>query len=143
MVAPKRAIKWLFGAVMVGTTAVALLWTGGWQPMWELFSDREQLRAVVEDSGPLAHVVYLLLLVFPAIVLPLPAPAVAFAGDLSSGLVGLRAPMIAPCAAATQIGYLLGGAALAWSGYGALGIVLGAGMILAAALIPRVTDYPP
>lgn len=37
MVAPKRAIKWLLGAVTV-SAAFALLWIGGWQPTWELFS---------------------------------------------------------------------------------------------------------
>lgn len=102
MVAPKRAIKWLLGAVTV-SAAFALLWTGGWQPTWELFSDREQLRAVVEDSGPLAPVVYLLLLVFQAVVSPLPAPPVAFVGGFVFG-TGWGFAL-------TWTGALLGGAA--------------------------------
>ncbi len=52
--------------------------------------------------------------------------------------------MMAARTAATQTGYLLGGlaggAALAWSGYAALGIVLATGLFLSAALILRVTD---
>jgi predicted MFS family arabinose efflux permease len=52
--------------------------------------------------------------------------------------------MMAARTATLQIGYLLGGllggAALAWSGYAALGFILGAGMILAAVLALRVTD---
>jgi predicted MFS family arabinose efflux permease len=54
--------------------------------------------------------------------------------------------MMAARTATLQIGYLLGGllggAALAWSGYAALGFILGAGMILAAVLVLRVTDPP-
>jgi predicted MFS family arabinose efflux permease len=52
--------------------------------------------------------------------------------------------MMAARTAATQSGYLLGGltggAALAWSGYAALGIVLATGLFLSAALILRVID---
>jgi predicted MFS family arabinose efflux permease len=52
--------------------------------------------------------------------------------------------MMAARTAATQMGYLLGGliggAALVWGGYAALGIVLATGLILCAALILRVTD---
>ena len=52
--------------------------------------------------------------------------------------------MMAARTAANQIGYLLGGlfggAALVWSDYGALGLVLGTAMILVAALILRVND---
>lgn len=54
--------------------------------------------------------------------------------------------MMAARTATLQMGYLLGGllggAALAWSGYAALGLILGAGMILAAVLVLRVTDTP-
>ena len=52
--------------------------------------------------------------------------------------------MMAARTAATQMGYLLGGliggAALALSGYAALGLVLATGLIFGAALILRVTD---
>jgi len=52
--------------------------------------------------------------------------------------------MMAARTATLQMGYLLGGllggAVLAWSGYAALGLILGAGMILAAVLVLRVTD---
>lgn len=67
-------------------------------------------------------------------------------GTPVSGALGLSqlpdqpGSVMAARTAATQMGYLLGGAVLAWSGYEALG--LGAGMVLAAALILRVTDPP-
>jgi predicted MFS family arabinose efflux permease len=52
--------------------------------------------------------------------------------------------MMAARTGATQMGYLLGGliggAALAWSGYAALGIILATSLILCAALVLRVTD---
>lgn len=52
--------------------------------------------------------------------------------------------MMAARTATVQMGYLFGGlfggAALAWSGYAALGLILGAGMILAAGLVLHVTD---
>jgi uncharacterized membrane protein YdjX (TVP38/TMEM64 family) len=70
---PRRATKWLVGPAVTGA-AFVVWWPGGWQPLWELFSDRERLRALVEGSGFLAPVVYLLLLVVQAIVLPLRAP---------------------------------------------------------------------
>ena len=67
-----------------------------------------------------------------------------------SGTLGLSqlpnqpGSIMAARTAATQIGYLfgglVGGATLAWSGYGALGLLLGAGTILAAALVLRVAD---
>lgn len=103
MVVPKPPIRWLFGTVVVGVAVLVLWWTGGWQPLWELFSDRERLRAVVENSGPLAPVVYMLLLVVQAIVLPLPAPPVAMAGGYAFGtLFGF---------VLTWLGVLIGGAA--------------------------------
>lgn len=80
--------RWLAGAAVAVAVVVAVLllwWAGGWQPLWELFSDRERLRVIVEGSGLLAPVVYLLLLVFQAVVLPLPAPPVAFAGGMVFG----------------------------------------------------------
>ena len=52
--------------------------------------------------------------------------------------------MMAARTAANQIGYLFvglfGGVTLVWSDYGALGLALGAAMILVAALILRVND---
>ena len=106
VVASKRAPKWLSWAVVVGIAIFALWWTGGWQPLWELFSDRERLRAVVEDSGPLAPMVYMLLLVVQAILLPLPAPPVAIAGGYVFGtLFGFIL---------TWLGVLLGGAVSFW-----------------------------
>lgn len=54
--------------------------------------------------------------------------------------------MMAARTAALQAGYLLGGlvggATLAWSGYAALGLVLGAATVLSAALVLRVKDPP-
>lgn len=54
--------------------------------------------------------------------------------------------MMAARTAALQMGYLLGGlaggAAQAWSGYGVLGIIIAAGLILCAALVLRVNDPP-
>lgn len=48
--------------------------------------------------------------------------------------------------ATLQMGYLLeglfGGVALVWRGYGVLGLILGAGMVLAAGLILKATDPP-
>ncbi|CAN5879165.1 hypothetical protein BH18ACT11_BH18ACT11_17490 [soil metagenome] len=59
-------------------------------------------------------------------------------------LPGQPGSMMAARTATLQMGYLLGGilggAALAWSGYAALGLILGSGMILAAVLVLRVSD---
>ncbi len=61
-------------------------------------------------------------------------------------LPGQPGSMMAARTATLQMGYLLGGilggAALAWSGYAALGLILGSGMILAAVLVLRVSDPP-
>lgn len=61
-----------------------------------------------------------------------------------SQLPGQPGSIMAARTAATQIGYLLGGlvggTTLVWSGYAALGLVLGGGMLLAAVLVMRVAD---
>ncbi len=64
---------------------LALWWTGAWQPLWELFSDRERIRQTVEGFGPLAPAVFVLLLVAQAVLAPLPAPALAAAGGYVFG----------------------------------------------------------
>lgn len=70
---------------MVGTAILALWWAGEGHRWWELFSDQERLRRVVEDAGPLAPAVYMLLLVAQAVLAPLPAPTMAFAGGYIFG----------------------------------------------------------
>ncbi len=70
---------------MVGALALALWWTGAWGSIWELFSDREKLRRTVEGAGALAPAVFVLLLVAQAVLAPLPAPALAFAGGYLFG----------------------------------------------------------
>jgi len=61
-------------------------------------------------------------------------------------LPGRPAAMMATRTAATQLGYLLGavagGTLIAVSGYRALGLALGAVMVLSAALVLRVADPP-
>lgn len=100
---PKPVAKWLIGAATAGVFVLALWWAGGWQALWEIFSDRERLQSVVEGSGALAPVAYLSLLVFQAVVLPLPAPPMAFAGGFFFG-TGWGFAL-------TWAGALLGGAA--------------------------------
>lgn len=100
---PKRAAKWLVGAATAGVFVLVLWWTGGWQPLWDLFSDRQRLRAFVEGSGALAPVAYLSLLVFQAVAAPLPAPPVAMTGGYAFG-AGWGFAL-------TWTGALLGGAA--------------------------------
>jgi uncharacterized membrane protein YdjX (TVP38/TMEM64 family) len=75
----------MLGAVVVGAVVLALWWLGGGQEWWELFSDRERLRQVLQEAGPLAPVAYVSLLVVQAVLAPLPAPAVAFAGGYVFG----------------------------------------------------------
>ncbi|MBA3474782.1 MAG: TVP38/TMEM64 family protein [Rubrobacter sp.] len=101
--APKRstAIKWLARVAVVGIAGLILWWTGGWQLLWELFSDRERLQRVVESSGSLAPAVFVLLLVAQAVLAPLPAPAMAAAGGY---LFGTAAGFFL-----TWVGALLGG----------------------------------
>ncbi len=80
-----RAIWWLVGAAAVGAAVLALWWAGAWEALWELFSDRERLRQAVEAAGPLASTAYVLLLAAQAVLAPLPAPALAFAGGYVFG----------------------------------------------------------
>ena len=77
--------KVLVGAAVVGAAGLVLWWTGGWQPLWGLFSDRERLQRTVESAGVLAPAVFVLLLVAQAVLAPLPAPAVAAAGHYIFG----------------------------------------------------------
>jgi uncharacterized membrane protein YdjX (TVP38/TMEM64 family) len=71
--------------VAVAIVGLALWWTGAWGLLWELFSDRDRVRQVVEGFGPLAPVVFVLLLVAQAVLAPLPAPALAFAAGYLFG----------------------------------------------------------
>jgi uncharacterized membrane protein YdjX (TVP38/TMEM64 family) len=73
---------------VVAAVALALWWTGAWGSLWELFSDREKLRRTVEGAGALAPAVFVLLLVAQAVLAPLPAPALAFAGGYLFGTFG-------------------------------------------------------
>jgi len=79
----------------------------------------------------------------------LAAAAGGLRGSVASSLGLAQLPdhpgsMMAARTAATQTGYLLGGliggAALAWGGYTALGMVLATGLVLCALLILRVSD---
>ncbi len=95
------SVKRLAGVAVVGIAGLVLWWTGGWQLLWELFSDRERLQRVVESSGSLAPAVFVLLLVAQAVLAPLPAPAMAAAGGY---LFGTAAGFFL-----TWVGALLGG----------------------------------
>ena len=78
-------VRVLAGTAVVGAAALVLWWLGTWEYLWELFSDRERLQRAVEGAGPLAPAVFVLLLVAQAVLAPLPAPAVAFAGGYVFG----------------------------------------------------------
>ncbi|MDP9480732.1 MAG: TVP38/TMEM64 family protein [Actinomycetota bacterium] len=78
-------VGWLVGAAVIVAAALALWWTGAWEYVWGLFSDRERLRQAVEGAGPLAPAMFVLLLVAQAVLAPLPAPALAFAGGYLFG----------------------------------------------------------
>ncbi len=78
-------VGWLVGASVIVAAALALWWTGAWEYVWGLFSDRERLRQAVEGAGPLAPAMFVLLLVAQAVLAPLPAPALAFAGGYLFG----------------------------------------------------------
>lgn len=78
-------VRLLAGTAVVGAAALVLWWLGTWEYLWELFSDRERLQRAVEGAGPLAPAVFVLLLVAQAVLAPLPAPAVAFAGGYVFG----------------------------------------------------------
>ncbi len=78
-------IKALVIATVIGAAGLILWWTGSWQPLWGLFSDRERLQRTVESAGVLAPALFVLLLVAQAVLAPLPAPAVAAAGGYLFG----------------------------------------------------------
>ncbi len=80
-----RRTKALAVAAVVGAAVLGLWWTGGWGALWELFSNQEQIRRVVENWGVLAPMVFVLLLVAQTVLAPLPAPAVAAAGGFVFG----------------------------------------------------------
>jgi uncharacterized membrane protein YdjX (TVP38/TMEM64 family) len=109
VVAPRDRLG-VVKALAVATVAVAavliLWWTGTWEYLWELFSDRERLQQTVEGAGPLAPVVYVLFLAAQAVVAPLPAPALAFAGGYVFGTAGGFV--------LTWLGVLLGGTICFW-----------------------------
>ncbi|MEJ7843694.1 MAG: TVP38/TMEM64 family protein [Rubrobacter sp.] len=76
----------LAGTAVVAAAALGLWWTGAWEPVWEIFTDRERARQVVESAGPWAPALYVLLLAAQAVLAPLPAPAVAVAGGFIFGV---------------------------------------------------------
>lgn len=76
------------GALVAGAVVLALWWTGAWEWGWDLFSDRERLRRVVEEAGFLAPVVYVVLLVAQAVILPLPATPLQISGGFLFGVFG-------------------------------------------------------
>lgn len=78
-------VKWLILAAAVVAAGLLLWWVVGGPEWWGLLSDRERVRQVVEDFGPGAPLVYVLLLVAQAVLAPLPAPAVAAAGGYIFG----------------------------------------------------------
>lgn len=78
-------VRVLAGAAVVGAATLVLWWLGTWEYLWALFSDRERLQQTVESAGPLAPAVFVLLLAAQAVLAPLPAPVVAFAGGYVFG----------------------------------------------------------
>jgi uncharacterized membrane protein YdjX (TVP38/TMEM64 family) len=109
IVAPRDrsgVVKVLAIATVAVAAVLVLWWTGTWEYLWELFSDRERLQQAVEGAGPLAPAVFVLLLAAQAVLAPLPAPAVAFAGGYVFGtLWGF---------VLTWLGVLLGGTICFW-----------------------------
>lgn len=96
----------LIAVVVIAAVILALWRTGAWESLWELFSNRERVRRLVESSRGLAPVVYVLLLVAQAVLAPLPAPVVAAAGGYAFGT--FKGFLL------TWLGALLGGAASFW-----------------------------
>ncbi len=84
---PARWPTWLTGAATVVAAGLVLWWLGGGQLWWDLFSDRERLQRAVESFGPLAPVLFVLLLIVQAVLAPLPAPALAATGGYVFGTV--------------------------------------------------------
>lgn len=73
--------------VALCVVALVLVLTGWGSILWEVFSDRERLRLVLDGAGTLAPLVYVVLLVVQAVVAPLPAPALAIAGGYGFGVL--------------------------------------------------------
>lgn len=78
-------IRLTAGVVATVVVALALVYSGQLETVWQFFSDRERIQQLVDGAGLLAPAVYILLLVVQAVVAPLPAPAVAMAGGYSFG----------------------------------------------------------
>ena len=65
-----------------------LLWLTGWgASLWEVFSDRQRLQGMLQSAGALAPLLFLALLIFQAVIAPLPAPALAIAGGYGFGVL--------------------------------------------------------
>jgi uncharacterized membrane protein YdjX (TVP38/TMEM64 family) len=78
-------VRLVTGVAVAVVVALTLLLTGQGELLWQLFSDRERIQRLVEGTGILAPLVYVVLLVVQAVVAPLPAPAVAMAGGYTFG----------------------------------------------------------
>ena len=74
-------------AAVAGAGLLALLWSGQAESLWELFSDREEIRQTVDDAASPAPIAYLSLLVGQAVVAPLPALAMVAAGGYTFGVL--------------------------------------------------------
>ncbi len=99
-------IKTLTSVAVVAVAGLILWWVLGGPEWWEFLSDQERVQQAVENFGPMAPVVYVLLLVAQAVLAPLPAPAVAAAGGY---IFGTFAGFVL-----TWLGVLLGGALCFW-----------------------------
>ena len=77
----------LVGVGVVCVVALVLVLTGWGASLWGVFSDRERVQQAIDGAGAFAPLVYLALLVFQAVIAPLPAPAVAIAGGYTFGVV--------------------------------------------------------
>jgi uncharacterized membrane protein YdjX (TVP38/TMEM64 family) len=71
--------------VVVAALVLALLLSGAWDSVWELFSERERVQRAVDAAGPWTPAMYVLLLLAQAVVAPLPAPVIAVAGGYAFG----------------------------------------------------------
>jgi len=77
----------LVGVGVVCVVALVLVLTGWEASLWGVFSGRERVQQAIDGAGAFAPLVYLALLVFQAVIAPLPAPAVAIAGGYTFGVV--------------------------------------------------------
>lgn len=77
----------LVGVGVVCVVALVLVLTGWGASLWGVFSGRERVQQAIDGAGAFAPLVYLALLVFQAVIAPLPAPAVAIAGGYTFGVV--------------------------------------------------------